>query len=370
MEAYDVGVIGGGLAGLTCALELAGAGKRVVLFEKKSYPFHKVCGEYVSNEVLPYLHRLGFDPFSHGAASITRFSLTAVKGKGLKAPLDLGGFGLSRFTMDAALAALCEAAGVDVRVRTRVTEVVKMQNGHTRIITAAGDQVQAGLAIGSWGKREAMDKKLDRPFMEKRTGFMGVKYHLEGDFPADEISLHLFPGGYCGLSRIEGGKYDLCYLYRRGELAFRSLDELLEKALFINPALKDIFRRATVCETGHEVINEISFAPKETVKDGVLMCGDAAGLITPLCGNGMAMAIRSAHLLAGCILQHGPDKEAVARHYAPLWQKTFRARLSWGRILQGMFYQPALTATGMGIMRAIPGIFTQVVKGTHGKPMV
>ena len=55
----DVIIIGGGLAGLTNAIHLSKLGKKVLLIEKNEYPKHKVCGEYISNEVLPYLEFLG-----------------------------------------------------------------------------------------------------------------------------------------------------------------------------------------------------------------------------------------------------------------------------------------------------------------------
>ena len=48
-------VIGGGLAGLTSAILLAKANFDITLIERKQYPFHRVCGEYISNEVLPFL---------------------------------------------------------------------------------------------------------------------------------------------------------------------------------------------------------------------------------------------------------------------------------------------------------------------------
>ena len=63
-------IIGGGLAGLTSALHLSRFGIQVTLIEKNSYPRHKVCGEYLSNEVLPYLRSLGFEPFDFGAKKI------------------------------------------------------------------------------------------------------------------------------------------------------------------------------------------------------------------------------------------------------------------------------------------------------------
>ena len=77
----DVIIIGGGLAGLTSAIHLAKANYNVLLFEKNAYPKHKVCGEYVSNEVLPYLNYLGFNPFEFGAKRIREFELTTHNNK-------------------------------------------------------------------------------------------------------------------------------------------------------------------------------------------------------------------------------------------------------------------------------------------------
>ena len=56
---YDCAIVGGGLAGLCLSIQLARLGHRVVVFEKNSYPFHKVCGEFVSNESAGFLLRLG-----------------------------------------------------------------------------------------------------------------------------------------------------------------------------------------------------------------------------------------------------------------------------------------------------------------------
>ena len=42
---YDIAIIGGGLAGLSLAIQGADKGYKTVVFEKEQYPFHKVCGE-------------------------------------------------------------------------------------------------------------------------------------------------------------------------------------------------------------------------------------------------------------------------------------------------------------------------------------
>src|SRR5687767_1444022 len=96
----DVIIVGGGLAGLINAIQLAKAGLQVLLVEKKQYPFHKVCGEYVSNEVLPFFQKLDINPDYLGASHITRLQVTSPSGKyQLSMPLDLGGFGISRYTL-------------------------------------------------------------------------------------------------------------------------------------------------------------------------------------------------------------------------------------------------------------------------------
>ena len=55
----DVAIVGGGLAGCSAAIQLAAAGHKVLLLEKKTYPVHKLCGEFLSPEVKGALQRLG-----------------------------------------------------------------------------------------------------------------------------------------------------------------------------------------------------------------------------------------------------------------------------------------------------------------------
>ena len=75
---FDVIIIGGGLAGLTNAIHLSKFNRQVLLIEKDSYPKHKVCGEYISNEVLPYLNSLGIDPINEGAKQITEVQVLSL----------------------------------------------------------------------------------------------------------------------------------------------------------------------------------------------------------------------------------------------------------------------------------------------------
>ena len=196
----DVIVIGGGLAGLTSAIHLSKEGFNVLLIEKNSYPKHKVCGEYVSNEVMPYLNFLGFNPFEFGAKRISEFELTTHNNKKIVARLPLGGFGMSRYEMDFQLYQLALKKGVKVLQDT--VEDVGFNNGIFQVETKENQTVQSKIVIAAFGKRSNLDVKFQRKFIQKRSPYLGVKTHVSGEFPQEIVALHNFKGGYCGVSKV------------------------------------------------------------------------------------------------------------------------------------------------------------------------
>lgn len=372
---YDVIITGGGLAGLCSAIVLARANKKVLLIEKKEYPHHKVCGEYISNEVLSYLCKLGFDPFQHGAAKISRLRISATNGKNYFMPLDLGGFGISRYTLDHALYQLAIQSGAEIITNTRVSDITFTDQVFT-VKTSGQQSYTSKLAIGSYGKREVLDKRLGRTFIDKHSGFMAVKYHIRTDYPADEIGLDNFKGGYCGISKVEGDRYNLCYLYQRSSNpTFKSIKELEENVLYKNPNLKNIFSQSEFLFDAPEVINEISFAPKSLIENHILMCGDTAGLITPLCGNGMSMAIAASKMLTSLILEseilNNDNRLESARlklemEYQKTWKQLFQKRLFAGRTIQHFFGHPTLTNLSLKLLHSFPALERKIIAATHG----
>ena len=377
-EEYDVIIAGGGLAGFTAAILLSRKEKKVLLIEKYSYPFHKVCGEYVSNEVLGLLKSFGFDPFSFGASQITRLRISTPSGKNISSKLDLGGFGLSRFKMDEAFYHLALTNNVTVLTDTKVTDISFHENIFN-VETNSGVNYTSKLAIGCYGKRDSLDKKLNRDFIKSHTGYMAVKYHVKTDYPIDEVGLDNFEGGYCGIVKIEEDKFNICYLYKRNNrYNFTSIRELEENILFRNPVIKNIFSNAEFIFRQPEAINEISFAGKKPIEDHIFMCGDAAGLITPLCGNGMSMAIHSAKLLCELILNlkildnsqiSNQDRMNLEESYQKIWRKYFSRRLATGRAIQNLFGNKLTTEAGIRLIHAIPKLERWIISGTHGKPI-
>jgi flavin-dependent dehydrogenase len=376
-------IIGGGLAGLINTLNLAQAGLEVILLEKQSYPFHRVCGEYISNETLPYFNSLHINPLDLGAIPITQFRLSSPQGKILEMPLDLGGFGLSRYLLDSYLASLAEKAGARIIQKINVLEVqsarakTELNIDSPKIIITDQGEFRADLVIGAYGKRSNLDNFLQRKFFRQRSPYLGVKYHIKLPkldkmaHPANLIALHNFKDGYCGISRIEDDKYCLCYLTTRENLKkWQSIESLEENVLQKNPFLKDIWLNAEFLFDKPKVINEISFAPKPLIENGILMCGDTAGMITPLCGNGMAMAIHSAKILSNLILQfidNQIDTNNLRLEYQKKWRQVFATRLWLGRNVQKFFGSPLLSEILVQTAKNIPPFARLLVKNSHGE---
>ena len=362
-------IVGGGLGGLITSLRLAEAGIPSIVIEKRTYPQQRVCGEYISHEVTPFLKSLGAYPESLHPAQISRFQLSSVAGRSALLPLDLGGFGVSRYAFDDFLYIRAREAGVEFLLETEVQEV-NFSNDRF-VIKTADRSLEARVVIGAFGKRSRIDVQLKRSFVQKRSPYVGVKYHVRVEHPHDLIALHNFPGGYCGMSHVEDGKVNLCYLTHRDNLKAHGNIRAMEQAvLYQNPLLRDIFMGAEFLSAKPETINEISFETKQPVEDHILMLGDAAGMITPLCGNGMAMAIRSAKILTDLLIPYYRsttfDRAALEKVYTAQWRAQFAVHLWRGRQIQRLFGNETASRLAIGLVLHVRPLAKAIVRSTHG----
>jgi flavin-dependent dehydrogenase len=370
MKIHDVIIIGGGLAGLTSAIDLSSSGLDVLLIEKDKYPKHKVCGEYVSNEVLPYLGRLGISIGSTSADHIQKLVLSNRGGSSVKVDLPLGGFGISRYALDELLYNTAISKGVTFKFDT-VVEVNFEQDQFT--VKTNTKEYYSQLTLGGFGKRSSLDKHLKRSFIQQKTPWIGIKAHYKSnDFPNGEVHLHNFEGGYCGLSKTENGSVNFCYLaHYKSFKKTKSISEFNQKYLSENPFLSLFLDKSEMLFDKHLAISQVSFQNKKTVENHMLMVGDSAGLIHPLCGNGMAMAIHSAKLVSEEIKHYRShkDRNQLEENYTRIWKRTFRKRLIFGSVFQKILLQPKLSDIGMSIASRSPFLLQKMIQQTHGKPI-
>ncbi len=374
-ETYDIAIIGGGLAGLSLVIQAADAGYKTILFEREQYPFHKVCGEYISNESYDFIERLGVNLSSLSLPNISKLTISDATGKAYHFSLDLGGFGVSRYCLDNLLYKVALSKGATVLTKTKVNDVIYENDGF--IITTANETYHAKIACGAYGKRSNLDIQWKRNFAQQKpnklNNYIGIKYHIRYSFANDTIALHNFKDGYCGISKIEDDVCCLCYLTTANNLKQynNSIKEMEQQLLSQNSFLKDIFSNATFLYSQPLAISQVSFDKKSQVENGVLMLGDTAGLITPLCGNGMSMAMHSSVLAfqnMHLFLQGKIVRNEMERSYTTQWQQQFAKRLYVGRMIQRVFGGTTSTALFLRTMKAVPTLAKTIIKATHGKP--
>ena len=372
---FDIAIIGGGLAGLSLSIQCANAGYSALLFEKETYPFHKVCGEYISNESFPFLEKLGVPLTIWELPSITDLNISAPNGSSYQFALPLGGFGVSRFKLDECLYQLAVSKGVTVLTSTKVQDINFTLN-RFEIITDTGSY-QSNIAAGSFGKRSNLDIHLSRPFAKAKpnalNNFIGVKYHIRYPHPTNQIALHNFENGYCGISEVENGECCLCYLTTADNLkkSGNNIRVMEEKILSKNPFLKHIFNNAEFLYQKPLTISQISFQKKSQIENHLLCIGDAAGMITPLCGNGMSIALHGSKIAFQNIDYYFKNKQnraVLESAFEKQWQKQFANRIFVGRTIQRLFGNDRVTNLFLQSMQYFPMLSKKLIKATHGNP--
>ena len=366
---YDCGIIGGGLAGLCLAIQLAQKNHSVVLFERNTFPFHKVCGEYISMESWNFIEQLGIPLSKMNLPKISTLNVSAPNGFVISSKLDLGGFGISRYTLDFELVKIAKQHGVVILENHKVTNVLFVDVNY--IIEANDNRVSTKLVFGSYGKINP--SFIERKKVEASTNYIGVKYHIKTKFPNDLIELHNFENGYCGISKIDNETYCLCYLTTAKKLKENNNNiKLLEQnVLMQNPFLKKYFSESEFLFSSPLAISNISFQKKKTYNNHCIMLGDAAGTIAPLCGNGMSMAMRTSTILAKLVslfLQNKIPKQELLKKYNTEWNQNFAVRTQVGYYLQLLFGNKTMTLVVLKFLSYFPWVFKKFISLTHGKP--
>ena len=200
---------------------------------------------------------------------------------------------------------------------------------------------------------------------------MAVKAHYSGHFPDDLVGLHNFEGGYCGVSKVENNIINICYLvdYKTFK-EYKNIEEFQSKVIYKSPHLKAIFENCVMIFDKPLTISQISFEKKEAVENHILMIGDTAGLIHPLCGNGMAMAIHSAKLAVGNsieFLENRINRSTLENNYIIDWNKNFKSRLRVGRFLGKLLQREKTAQFTLKILLVFPFLLPLIIKKTHGK---
>jgi flavin-dependent dehydrogenase len=372
----DVAVLGAGIAGSSLAKSLADRGWETVLFDRKQFPRHKVCGEFLSPESQSMLNTLGLRGLveSLQPSLINRTRLIFNYGDALEIPLPGIALGVSRYTLDSTLHSAALNSGVHVQTGTRVTSVYPNDRGYT-IETKQGEErkkYHVRAVIAAWGANYRSVLPGHSPNGTVKNTYIGVKSHFRRIEMEPVVELYFFDGGYLGISPIEGGLVNVAALLKRK--AFRNNEKtisgLIDAACRRNPKLYQNLANAVSVPGTQAAVAPVELNRKPLAWDLIPHVGDASLMIPPLCGDGMSMALRSVQLCAPLADSYLSGVISLSRwqhEYSQSIQREFKGPLQWGRLLQWLVGVPILPRLLLSAAHLTPRLAYGLVQATRLK---
>lgn len=385
---YDVIIAGGGPAGASAAIHLATRGARVLLAEQKKFPRPKLCGEFISPECAIHFDRLGVKDqmFAAGPATLAETVFYSPGGSKVSVPSswfesDGVALGLSRAEMDERMLRRAGAAGAQVLEDAPVTELV-FEKGRVQGVTIkAGSQPEtyrAAITIDATGRTRALARRLPAAKENsklKRPPMVAFKAHLENTLVAPgACEIYFYRRGYGGLSSIENGLSNLCFIASARDVrscasdAERVMREVVSQNRRARFTLAGARAQSLWLAVSLEGFGRQEVAPAA----GLLTVGDAASFIDPFTGSGMLMALESGELASRAIgnyLDAGGESHSLDDlrvKYAAAYLRVFDSRLKVCSLLRNAAFVPGLAELAIRFFGASRQIRKRLARATRG----
>jgi flavin-dependent dehydrogenase len=383
---FDVIIAGAGPAGSSAAIHLAHNGIRVLLVEQKKFPRPKLCGEFISPECQKHFENLGVAGAMSASqpAALTETVFYSTGGHHLTIPSTwFGGsaaLGLSRAVMDNVLLQRAQDCGVTVLEGKTINEPILegTQVKGVRLKENGREQEYfAPLTIDATGRARILTKKLHRSEPKSKAKLIAFKAHLRNTRVAtNACEIYFYPGGYGGLSTVEGEVSNLCFIVSAEQVKrYHSNPEVVVR----ETVMKN--RRAAYTLDQAQPASEWLSASWErfgrrqpSPAKGLLTIGDSAAFIDPFTGSGMLMALESGELAAEVIVRHheklrlNESPSLVAAEYTAEYLRKFDSRLRICGWLRRAAFNPRLAGLGIAICGASKHLRNRIARSTRSTP--
>lgn len=362
MDNVDIAIIGAGPAGSTLAALLARRGVSVALLDRDKFPRDKLCGEFLSYDALPVLAPLGIVAAidAAGAPHIDRCRVIGSK-RTYDFALPKSARGVSRMFFDDLLLRTAEGSGAQ-RLDGHTVTGIELTVAGWRLAVESDREIRATAIVGAWGRWGRFDQQLQRGFVRDRSHRnFGFKRHYTSAVThqpptANSIDLYSFAQGYLGVNAVEGGITNICGLVHAPRLAGHKgrWDAFVDTIRAEEPRLEALYAAHEPAQEGYLSSEPVIFRARSAVESGVFMIGDASGIIDPLTGNGMAMAIQSALLAAPMLLrliERPARRTEIENEYRRAHRAFFAPRIAWSRGVAMLLSRPRLLDAALAAVR-------------------
>jgi flavin-dependent dehydrogenase len=355
---WDVLIIGGGPAGAIAAADLARRGYRVGVLERKCFPRHKLCGEFLAPRGVRHLqeHGLLAPILRAGARHVREVVFVSSGGHRRRLPLDrfpggaAFGLGISRAMLDHLLLSHARACGADVLDRVCATEAIasrgRIVGVRARILpSGTGATFVAPMVIDASGRARVLGPPAPVARSDGGRQLFAFQAHVSGIEGVDEaVELYFYPSGYGGLVRIEGDLYNLCGLttWETIRRADGRPERLLAMTIRQNPRARESLRNARL-ESPLMGCGPLRFGLRALPR-AYLAVGDAAASLDPFLGHGISLALESGLLAAALVDEacSAGDPTTLARRYARIFRRRFARMWRAARWLRPAASRPAM----------------------------
>lgn len=380
----DVLILGAGPAGSALARQLAGEGFSVVIADKKAFPRQKPCGEFLSPECLPYLAELGLGGMLEelGAQRVLGMRLSGYgrAADGSFRQLDdrpghgRSGYGIRRERFDHHLLRAAEASGAHFLPRHEFVSLQRDAGGRVtgamlKAVDGAPVAVTAKHVVGADGVHSRVAKALG---VQRKIGWLSqfaLVAHFAGVPSRPRADVHLLPGGFFAATTVDEGLYSLNLVLPQqafGKRTAADWDAFVEGYAAQAPALAERLQGGTRLAPWRGC-GPFGFRTTTPTLPGAWLCGDAAGYVDPLTGEGIYFALFGARALGTQLAAslHEPASEAKAMAaYRAARKRELAPRMAASKLLQRAIRHPWLVGPFLGMLGRWPGLADLLVTMT------
>ncbi|MEX2705988.1 MAG: NAD(P)/FAD-dependent oxidoreductase [Candidatus Freyrarchaeum guaymaensis] len=343
VEKYDVLVVGAGPAGSMAAMKAAEGGAETLIVEKQKLPRFKLCGGNIANWVVV---KLGIpeEVLDRKYTSIT--FCTPPKYEKQNFPVPGAYWGVYRDRFDYHLTEMAVKAGAEVRDGIHIRDVIKEGGAIRGVVTGDGEQIRADVVIACDGVYSLIARKSglwDKWFTERGESWkdnvafcMGVEMKMDNDIIGERFgdSYVIFTGkeiaplGY-GWIFPKDGMVSVGVGSAAGMMD-KKPDEYLRYFMKHPAAAQFLEGGEVVLERGAYIPYRRAFTPSYMA--GLLVAGDAAGMVSPITGEGVFFAVRAgleAGVTAAEAAQSKDFSASFLSRYEERWMKTIGTNLEF-----------------------------------------